>query len=129
MQVISEGFTVKVEVNKIESIKPSQGGNFNGNAYGPSANFRTTKSYQVEDDELGVIEKEEVLDIKVRCETTKEAIQICELLRKHRAEGTPVYVNGNIPRSGQRSSDPFSMVSTDTPAEFLKNNGVKTVAK
>jgi len=129
MQVISEGFTMKIEVNKIESIKPSQGGTFNGNSYGPSANFRTTTSYQDEDQELGVIEKEEILDIKVRCTTTQEAVAICELLRKHRSEGSPVYVNGTIPRPGAKSTDPYTMVSTDAPSDFLKNNGFKPVSK
>jgi len=125
MQVISEGFIVKYEIHKIDAIKPSAGGSFNGSAYSPSANFRTTTSYQVQDPELGVIEKEEILDIKVRCETTKEAVQICEVLRKHRAEKQPVYINGLIAKPGARSSDPFNLVSTDTPEQFFINNGVK----
>lgn len=124
MKVISEGFSLSLDVRKIESIKPSSAGVMNGKAYQASANFRTTSVYEDEDPEMGLVEKEEVLDIKLRCETNEQAKEVCELLRKLRSMKQHVLLNGTLPRAGSKSADPYSLICTDTPEQFMRMNAL-----
>ena len=122
-KTIQRGYSVKLEVTNIGSIKPVASGTFKNNnneeiKYKASIQFKTTNIEEVEDEELGLKEVETHLEVKIPCEETAHVKQINEFLREIKKNGQVFTIDTTLPR--QSDTNHYKVVSVLNATEFMK---------
>lgn len=116
MSQIESGFLTSYQVKHIRSIKGVNSGEFQGNAYKASVQLKTVNVDQVDDEEMGLVERENILVIKVPCEDS----QIKEFnlwLREQQKQNKVITVYGSLPRD--IGKDTFSITSQLSASEMM----------
>jgi hypothetical protein len=105
MEILKKGFTVNYEVQEMGLIKPGGHGviEATGYAYKASLKIKTQNIIQVEHEELGLIDKEELLEFRIICETNQEATELNKLFRALKANGVVVSFDGELPKYSDKS--------------------------
>ena len=121
-KIVKKGFSVRLEITNIGSIKPVASGTFKNDKgetikYKSSIQFRTTNIEEVEDEELGLKEVETHLEIKIPCEEIKHVKQLNEFLRELKKNGQVFVLNTTLPR--QADSNTYKVVSTLNALQFI----------
>ncbi len=121
MEFVKKGFGVNYELLVAESFKPGGNGVMdNGRSYPASLKFKSINVIESEDQELGLIDKEELIEFKIPCSSNSEAGELNKLFRLLKSNGIPIQINGSLPRKYDNSS--FLNVDVyNTPQDlFLK---------
>ncbi len=124
MKILDKGFNINYEVLKIGMVKPGTTGSMNGTPYPAKVQFRTSLSYLVEDDVLGLVEKEEKLEFRVVCSDNSEMQNLFKHVTKLKEMGQVLIIKGTLPRriDGQEE---LRVVCFDTPSEIIKKYPLK----
>ena len=116
MSQIESGFLALYQVKNIRSIKGVNSGEFQGNAYKASVQLKSVNVDQVDDEEMGLVERETILVIKVPCEDS-QIKEFNNWLRKQQKENKPIMISGSIPRD--IGKDSFSVTSQFSASEMM----------
>jgi len=127
MQVISEGFKVGYDFAKISSIGVRPAGEMNGTPYPDAVRFVASLAYEYEDENDGILEKEQKLTVTLPCDSHDDMITVKDKIRELRENGVVVHVNGPIASSNDGSN--FKFTAFDSATQFLENNGIKVKAQ
>jgi hypothetical protein len=86
-------------------IKPSGHGviESTGYVYKASLKIKTQNVIQVEDEEVGLQDKEELIEFKIPCETNAEAAELGVMFRALKNNGVVVSFDGELPRFSKTS--------------------------
>lgn len=104
MEILKKGFTVNYDVQEMGLIKPGGSGVMeNGRPYTASVKIKTSNIIQDEDEELGLVDKEELIEFKVVCESNAEATEMNKLFRTLKENGVVVHFDGALPKKYQNS--------------------------
>ena len=75
----------------------------NGFKYSASVKIRASNLFQELDEELGLVDKEELIEFKIVCDSNAEASEINKLFRALKQNGVVVQFDGGLPRKYQNS--------------------------
>ncbi len=115
--LLENGFSISYEIKRIRSIKVVPSGDFNGNKYTGSIQFTTWNLEQIEDDELGIIDKETNLIFRIPCED-KDLKKFNLFLREKIKNGEVLNIFAGIPRP--TGKDTYQVGSFETAEEIMK---------
>lgn len=119
-ELIKKGFAMKYEVYEIGSVKVVQSGEFQGNKYNSSVQFKATNVEQVVDDKLGTVDKEFIFSFKIYCED--DLLKKFNLwLRSLDTNSKPLVLTGSLPIS--QGKDTFTVTSYLNAREIMTLNG------
>lgn len=120
MSLTEKGFDVSYEVQKMGLIKVGSSGKMdNGFEYPASVKVRTMNLFSEYDEELGEVDKEELLEFKIPCESNAQAGEMNRLFRDLKANGIVFPLNGGLPRKYQ-NSEYASVTVTDDAVKILE---------
>jgi len=120
MSLIKKGFGLSYEVQEMELIKVGGSGKMDsGFEYPASVKIRTSNLLSEYDEELGDVDKEELLEFKIPCESNSQAGEVNRLFRDLKASGVIVPFNGGLPRKYQ-NSEYSSVTVTDDVKEMIE---------
>ena len=122
--VIEKGFAVDYTIENIRSIKPGKSGEYEGNKYSASVKFKSINIEEVEDEELGLIDKEVILEMKVPCED-KDLKVLNNMFRNLQREKIKFSLSGSLPR--QSGKDLYNSTSYENGVELMAR--LKTLIK
>lgn len=121
MSLTEKGFDVAYEVHKMGLIKVGSSGKMdNGFEYPASVKLRTMNMFSEYDEELGEVDKEELLEFKIPCESNTQAGELNRLFRDLKANGVIFPLNGGLPRKFQ-NSEYSSVTVTDDATKLLES--------
>ena len=105
MEFLKRGFSLKYDVLEMGVIKPGGHGviEATGYAYKASLKIKTQNIIQVEHEELGLIDKEELLEFRIPCESNAEAIELNKMFRILKENGVVVSFDGALPKFSDKS--------------------------
>src|SRR5574344_2781931 len=119
MEIIKKGFTLKYEILDINMIKVTKAGKNSNFEWNDSLTIRTSNVFQVEDEELGFVDKEEIIEFKFPCESLTQISELNLLFRSLKKAGIVIQVEGFLPR--RIENNPILQVTvTDTPLELIQ---------
>ncbi|MEV9615209.1 hypothetical protein [Aliarcobacter butzleri] len=119
MEIIKKGFTLKYEILDINMIKVTKAGKNINFEWNDSITIRTSNIFQEEDDELGFVDKEEIIEFKFLCENLTQISELNLLFRTLKKAGVVIQINGFLPRKIE--NNPILQVTvTDTPFELMQ---------
>ncbi|MDD5406044.1 MAG: hypothetical protein PHE73_03765 [Sulfurovaceae bacterium] len=122
--LIKKGFDMKYEVHEIGSVKVVQSGEFQGNKYNSSVQFKAINVEQNIDPDLGIVDKEYIFSFKVYCKD-EDLKQFNSWLRSLDTKTKPLVLTGTLPIS--QGKDTFSVTSYLNANDIMTLNGaVKT---
>ena len=83
MTILKRGFTVNYDLQEMGLIKPGGHGviESTGYAYKASLKIKTSNIIQEENEELGLVDKEELIEFKIPCESNVEATELIKDLK------------------------------------------------
>ena len=117
--LVKKGFTVTYELVDFSSIKVTKKGSNEKISWGESLTCRASNVMEVEDEEVGLVDKEEILEFKFPCESLSEVAELNLLLRTLKNNGVFLTVNGYLPRKYE--NNPIQQVTViDTPQDLFK---------
>ncbi len=118
MEIIKKGFTLKYEILDINMIKVTKAGKNSNFEWNDSLTIRTSNVFQVEDEELGFVDKEEIVEFKFPCESLTQISELNLLFRSLKKAGIVIQVEGFLPRTIE--NNPILQVTViDTPLELM----------
>lgn len=121
MSLTEKGFNVAYEVHKMGLIKVGGSGKMdNGFEYSASVKLRTMNMFSEYDEELGEVDKEELLEFKIPCESNTQAGELNRMFRDIKAHGIIFPLSGGLPRKYQ-NSEYSSVTVTDEAAHILES--------
>ena len=104
MEILKKGFTINYDVQEMGLIKVGGSGEMdNGFKYSASVKIRASNLFQELDEELGLVDKEELIEFKIVCDSNAEASEINKLFRALKQNGVVVQFDGGLPRKYQNS--------------------------
>lgn len=105
MEILKKGFTINYDIQEIGLIKPGGHGviEATGYAYKASLKIKTQNIIQIEHEELGLIDKEELLEFRIICETNQEATELNKMFRELKKNGVVVSFDGELPKYSDKS--------------------------
>lgn len=119
MEIIKKGFTLKYEILDMNMIKVTKKGSNKDFDWNDSITIRTSNVFQDEDEELGFIDKEEIIEFKFPCENLTQVSELNLLFRTLKKAGVVIQVDGFLPRKIE--NNPILQVTvTDTPLELMQ---------
>ncbi|MGJ0363042.1 hypothetical protein NG776_09280 [Aliarcobacter cryaerophilus] len=119
MEIIKKGFALKYEILDINMIKVTKAGKNSNFEWNDSLTIRTSNVFQVEDEELGFVDKEEIIEFKFPCENLTQISELNLLFRSLKKAGIVIQVEGFLPR--RIENNPILQVTvTDTPLELIQ---------
>ena len=119
MEIIKKGFTLKYEILDINMIKVTKAGKNSNFEWNDSLTIRTSNVFQVEDEELGFVDKEEIIEFKFPCESLTQISELNLLFRSLKKAGIVIQVEGFLPR--RIENNPILQVTViDTPLELIQ---------
>lgn len=119
MEIIKKGFTLKYEILDMNMIKVTKKGSNKDFDWNDSITIRTSNVLQDEDEELGFIDKEEIIEFKFPCENLTQVSELNLLFRTLKKAGVVIQVDGFLPRKIE--NNPILQVTvTDTPLELMQ---------
>jgi hypothetical protein len=130
MSIKEKGFDVSYEVQKMGLIKVGGSGKMdNGFEYTASLKVRTSNLLSEYDDELGDVDKEELIEFKIPCESNVQAGELNRLFRDLKHHGVVIPFNGGLPRKYQNTE--YSTVTVTDKVEdiFAKFKDMKKDTK
>jgi hypothetical protein len=118
--LIEKGFDVAYEVQKIGLIKVGGNGKMdNGFEYPASVKVRTQNLLREHDEDLGEVDKEELLEFKIPCDSNTQAGELNRVLRDIKHNGIVIPFNGGLPKKYQNTE--YSTVTvTDNAKDILE---------
>ena len=116
MSQIESGFLTTYQVKHIRSIKGVNSGEFQGNAYKASVQFKTVNVDQAVDEEMGLVERETILVVKVPCEYT-QIKSFNTWLRDQQKQNKSITIYGSLPRD--IGKDSYSVTSQLNASEMM----------
>lgn len=119
MEIIKKGFALKYEILDINMIKVTKAGKNSNFEWNDSLTIRTSNVFQVEDEELGFVDKEEIVEFKFPCESLTQISELNLLFRSLKKAGIVIQVEGFLPRKIE--NNPILQVTViDTPLELIQ---------
>ena len=119
MEIIKKGFTLKYEILDINMIKVTKAGKNSNFEWNDSLTIRTSNVFQVEDEELGFVDKEEIVEFKFPCKSLTQISELNLLFRSLKKAGIVIQVEGFLPRKIE--NNPILQVTViDTPLELIQ---------
>lgn len=119
MEIIKKGFALKYEILDINMIKVTKAGKNSNFEWNDSLTIRTSNVFQVEDEELGFVDKEEIVEFKFPCESLTQISELNLLFRSLKKAGIVIQVEGFLPR--RIENNPILQVTIiDTPLELMQ---------
>jgi hypothetical protein len=120
MEIIKQGFSINYSLNQMPIIKPGGHGviESNGFQYKASLKIKCQNIVQIVDDVLGEIDKEELIEFKIPCDTDIEAIELNKLFRVLHTHGVVVQLNGSLPKYKEKS-DYLEVIVHHTPQQLM----------
>ena len=119
MEIIKKGFALKYEILDINMIKVTKAGKNSNFEWNDSLTIRTSNVFQVEDEELGFVDKEEIVEFKFPCESLTQISELNLLFRSLKKAGIVIQVEGFLPR--RIENNPILQVTAiDTPLELIQ---------
>ena len=98
MTFTEQQYILTYKVNTFNSIKITKKGKNDNFSWGDSLTVRCTNILTVADEELGLIDKEEIMDFKFECENTQQVSELNLILRSLKSNGVVLDFNGSLPR-------------------------------
>ena len=119
MEKTTNGFNLNYELVDYSSIRVTKKGKNDMYEWGDSLTFRSLNVYTIQDEELGELDKEELIDFKIPCENLTEAAELNKLIRTLQRNGVVLNLNGYLPR--KIDGNPILTVQiTDKPIDLFK---------
>jgi len=115
-QLVETGFTTQYTVSKIRSIKVTESGDMNGMKYSSSVKLKCINVEQTEDKDLGLIEKEFIIEFKVPCDD-RNLKKFNLYLRELQKANSPLVLHGTLPRDAGK--DTYTVTSYLTAEEIM----------
>lgn len=110
MEILRKGFTINYDVQEMGLIKVGGSGELeSGFKYPASVKIRCSNLFQDEDEELGLVDKEDLIEFKIVCESNVQAGEINTLFRNLKANGVIVTFDGSLPK--KYSNSEYSQVT------------------
>jgi predicted transcriptional regulator len=104
MEITKKGFTINYDIQEMGLIKPGGSGTMeNGFNYPASVKIKSSNIIQDEDEELGLVDKEELIEFKIVCESNVQANEINKMFRTLKQNGVVVHFDGSLPKKYQNS--------------------------
>lgn len=119
MEVIEKGFVVKYGVFQIGFIKPGGAGVYEGNPYSASLKFRASNLFRDENVELGTVDKEELVEFRIPCESNAQAAELNKLFRNLKDNGVVINLDGNLPNKNE-NSEFLKVTVLNTPQQLME---------
>jgi len=116
---IETGFVPTYEVKNIRSIKAVTSGEYQGNKYDASVQFKSVNLEQVEDPDMGLIEKETIVIFKVPCED-RNIKKFNLYLRSLQKNKKSLIIYGSLPRDAGK--DTYQVISYQTAEEIMSSD-------
>ena len=118
MEILKKGFTINYDIQEMGLIKVGGSGELdNGFKYSASVKIRVSNLFQEEDEELGLVDKEELLEFKIVCDSNVQAGEINKLFRNLKQHGVIVHFDGGLPKKYANSE--YSQVTVLNSATDL----------
>lgn len=119
MEKTRSGFNLNYELVEYTSIGATKKGSNDQFEWGHALKFRSANVYTIIDEELGELDKEELIEFKIPCENLTEVAELNKLLRTLQKNGVVLNLNGYLPR--KIDGNPILTVQiTDKPIELFK---------
>ncbi len=115
-QLLEVGFKTEYAVDVMRSIKPSQSGDYQGRKYGASVKIKSVNVVQEEDETLGLIEKETIVEFKIPCDDN-QLRKFNNFLRALQKEHKPLVLSGSLPRDAGKDS--YTVTSYENADEIM----------
>jgi len=119
MEILKQGFTVNYDVQELGLIKPGGKGDYNGNPYKASLKIKASNIIQEENEEMGLVDKEELVEFIIRCEENSVAAELGKMFRKLKKNGVVVDFKGSLPKYSD-NSEYLKVTVFDTPIDLMK---------
>lgn len=117
MTFTEQQYILTYKVNTFSSIKLTKKGKNDTFSWGDSLTMRCTNILTVADEELGLIDKEEIMDFKFECENPQQVAELNLLLRSLKANGVVLDFSGSLPRRFE--NNPIATVLITDKIEFI----------
>lgn len=124
--LIEKGFEMVYSIHLIRSLKVVEGGDYQGNKYNASVQFKAINVERVDDEKLGLNDKETIISFKIPCED-KDLKRFNSWLRGLDTTNKPLIVKGGLPRDAGK--DTFTVTSYQSALELMVMNGSPKEAK
>lgn len=118
MTITQQQYTLSYKIATFNSLKVTKAGvTQNGINYGDSLTIKLINIIEEETEEFGIAEKEQLLEIQIKCDNPTQVAELNMVLRTLKANGVVFELNGLIPTKPDNSSF-FRFVCTDK-TDFL----------
>lgn len=119
MEIVEKGFVVNYEIQKMGLIKVGGSGEYQGRAYSASLKIRCSNLTRENDNELGEIDKEELVEFKIPCDSNTEAGELNKLFRSLKLSGVIINFNGVLPMKND-NSEFLKVTVLDSPKNLMQ---------
>lgn len=119
MEIIEKGFVVKYEVFQVGFIKPGGAGEFSGRPYSASLKFRASNLFRDENEEFGLVDKEELVEFRIPCESNIQVSELNKLFRNLKDNGVVINLDGNLPNKNE-NSEFLKVTVLNTPQQLME---------
>ncbi len=121
MEIIKQGFKLNYSLNEMSVIKPGGHGviESTGYEYKASLKIKSQNIVQIQDEELGELDREELLEFKIPCDTNAEAAELNKLFRSLKSNGIVVQLDGSLPKFREKS-EYMEVIVHHTPQQLMQ---------
>ena len=121
MEYIKQGFKLNYSLNEMSAIKPGAAGFIKetGYEYAASLKIKSQNIVQIVTDELGEVDKEELIEFKIICASNVEAAELNKLFRGLKNNGVIVELLGSLPKY-RENSDYLEVIVAHTPTQLIQ---------
>lgn len=118
MTITQQQYTLSYKIATFNSLKVTKAGVMqNGINYGDSLTIKLINIIEEETEEFGIAEKEQLLEIQIKCDNPTQVAELNMVLRTLKSNGVVFELNGLVPTKPDNSSF-FRVVCTDK-TDFL----------
>lgn len=110
-------FLLSYKLHSFNSIKITKKGSNSDFAWNDSLTMRCTNIITENDEELGLIDKEESIDFKFNCDNQTQVAELNLLFRSLKANGVVLDFNGSMPRKFE--NNPILTVIVSDKIDFI----------
>jgi len=119
MEILKQGFTLNYDIQEMGLIKAGGKGDYNGTPYPAKLIIKTSNIIQIENEELGLQDNEELLEFRIICESNVQASELGKMFRQLKNNGVVVHLDGGLPKY-QNDSEYLRVIVTNTPEQLMK---------